>query len=90
VKLASVILLVALCGCLQLKGKLDPVYSGPDSCIYSNSTYHEVEGQLMYAVCALTAIQMYPNRAAEISDKALADYYKWQEKAQKRYDSRRK
>ena len=44
----------------------------------------------MYAVCALTAIQMYPNRAAEISDKALADYYKWQEKAQKRYDSRRK
>ncbi|MFA5379053.1 MAG: hypothetical protein WC455_25080 [Dehalococcoidia bacterium] len=89
-KLASMILLTALCGCMNTAITSGGPIAPKKYCIYSNATYQEVEYQLTDLLCALTAIQMNTNRAAEISDKALADYWQWQEKSQKRYDDRRK
>jgi hypothetical protein len=89
-KLASMILLAALCGCMNTAITSGDPIAPKNYCVYSNATYHEVEWQLSYAVAALTAIQMDTNRADYTSNKALADYWQWQEKSQKRYDDRRK
>jgi hypothetical protein len=90
-KTASIIFvfLIALCGCMNTAitsgGPIAPKnrgYRDSGGCLHicSNAACWQVEYQLMNVVAALTAIQMDTNRAAYISDKALADYWEWSDK----------
>jgi hypothetical protein len=81
-KLLPVILLVALCGCCHTKFVPVPIYYDSGGAVHAcaNPKCWEVERQFSYFVAALTAVQTHPERAAYISDKALADYWKWADK----------
>ena len=80
-KLASVILMAALCGCCT-KFVAVPIYYDSGGAVHTcaNPKCWEIERHSTYLLGALTGIQMCPERAVEISDKALADYWEWMDK----------